>query len=293
MTQSKEFPQYTWVTPKSYTKGRKPGQPSVIFIHTTEGSEGPTSAENGANYDARRTDGTSTHFFTDSNSVVQCVLTTDESHATRSHGNDVGIAIEVCGKAGQSAAQWADAASAATIEQTALLCVNLRKKYGKARFPLVNLTPAQLRAGQHGFAEHKDATLAWPEDHGTHTDPGPNFPWSKLFARITQLETPPAKPPTEELPVDGKTFNSLFLGALKDPAVRTEVGKAMLEATGWSKGYPGRQVGWHMDDEQAMRNFLFGKPDEKGQQIPDDSPVSKMAKAAQIIIDQSGGVKAS
>lgn len=190
MTQSKEFPQYTWVTPNSYTKGRKTGQPSVIFIHTTEGSEGAHSAEDGAAYDARRTDGTSTHFFVDEDSTVQCVLTTDEAHAARSHGNDVGIQIEVCGKAGQSATQWADKASAGAIEQAARVCVAIRKKYGASRFPLVNLTPTQLRSGQHGFAEHKDATLAWPEDGGTHTDPGPNFPWSKLFNRIKEIENP-------------------------------------------------------------------------------------------------------
>jgi len=190
VTQSKEFPQYAWVTPKSYTKGRKSGQPSVIFIHTTEGSEGRTSAEDGAAYDARRTDGTSTHFFVDEDTVVQCVLTTDEAHAARTHGNDVGIQIEECGKAGQTRAQWSDKASAGTIENTAKLCVAIRKKYGASRFPLVNLTPSQLRAGQHGFAEHKDATLAWPEDGGDHTDPGPNYPWDQLFSRIKEIEAP-------------------------------------------------------------------------------------------------------
>lgn len=178
---------YVLRPPHSLTKGRLAGQPTVVFIHTTEGSERRTSAEDGAAYDARRTDGTSTHFFVDQDSVVQCVLTTDEAHAARAHGNDVGIQIEVCGKAGQSAAQWADAASAATIEQLAHLCVKLRAKY-PGRFPLVNLTPAQLRAGNHGFAEHLDATKAWPEDGGTHTDPGPAFPWAALFARVKNLE---------------------------------------------------------------------------------------------------------
>lgn len=442
MTQSLEFPQYAWVPPKSYTKGRKPGQPSVIIIHATDGSEGRTSAEDGAAYDARRTDGTSTHFFCvspetriltadmrwvaaaeigvedelvgfdefavagakrqlrqayvtsattriaervrieladgrvlvssadhrwltwtggnykwrearrfragqrlcaplrpweparaaadagwlagifdgegcfnqapsqrtlsfaqregavldqgmdildrmglaykvqekrtngvtvvqlsglqsllqflgqcrtirflerpelwagkslsgtrlypgqmeivavepagpgevvsistttrtfiaegvashncDQDSTIQCVLTSDEAHAARLHGNDVGVQVEICGKAGQSAAQWADAASAGAIEQCARLCVALRKRYGTARFPLRNLTPAQLRAGENGFAEHRDATLAWPADRGTHEDPGPNFPWDRLFARIRELEKPPAPTP--------------------------------------------------------------------------------------------------
>jgi hypothetical protein len=189
MAQSKEFPQWKWVRARSFTVGRKSGQPTVIFIHTTEGSEGKQSAEDGAAYDAKRTDGTSTTVFCDQDTTVHCVLTTDEAHAARSHGNDVGLHIEVCGKAGQSATQWNDTASVGTLEQVALACVAFRKKY-PGRFPLVNLTPAQLRAKKGGFAEHLDASKAWPEDGGTHWDPGPNFPWAKLFARIKQIEAP-------------------------------------------------------------------------------------------------------
>jgi hypothetical protein len=207
MAQSKEFPQYKWVPPKSWTKGRVSADyPDVIFIHTTEGSEGRESAENGAAYDSRRTDQTSTHFFVDQDSTIQCVYTKDEAHAARTHGNDKGIQIEVCGKAGQTKAQWTDAASAGAIEQCARLGVAIRKKYGKARFPLVNLTPAELRAGKNGFAEHYDATKAWPGDGGTHTDPGPNFPWSKLFARITELEgasTGGGEKPNKMIQLDG------------------------------------------------------------------------------------------
>lgn len=184
--QSPEFPQYKFITPRSFTIGRHAGQPTVFVIHTTDGSEGRTSAENGAAYDIRRVDGTSTHFFVDTDSVIQCVRTTDEAHAARTHGNDVGIQIEVCGRANQTAIQWADEASEGTLEQLVHLIVALRKKYS---FPLVNLTPAQLRTGSKGFAEHYDFTRAFPEDKGDHTDPGPNFPWSKMFARVREIET--------------------------------------------------------------------------------------------------------
>lgn len=185
---------YTLRPPKSYTAGRRSGQPTVIVMHTTEGSEGPTSAEDGASYDARRTDGTSTHFFVDQNSVVQCVRTTDEAHAARTHGNDLGIQIEICGKAGQGSSGWADTASAATLENVARLCVKLRAKY-PGRFPLRRLTTSQLRATWNnptatsgGFAGHVDCTNAFPEDNGTHTDPGPSFPWNALLNRIEALE---------------------------------------------------------------------------------------------------------
>lgn len=184
-----DIPSATWVGhPYSWTADRLVGQPSVIFMHTTEGGEGRTSAEDGAVYDKNRRDGTSTHLFIDPDSTAQEVEFKDEAHAARRHGNDVGIQIEICGKAGQTIAQWDDDNSRKIVQRAIQACYEIRKLYGRARFPLVNLTPAQLRAGQHGFAEHLDATLAWPEDGGTHTDPGPAFPWARLFSGIRALE---------------------------------------------------------------------------------------------------------
>jgi hypothetical protein len=100
----------------------------------------------------------------------------------------------------------------------------------------------------------------------------------------------PPKPAqsSEELPVNQTDFNKLFLGAMKDTAIRAEVGKAVLEASGWSDGYPGRKMSQHANDEQVLRNFLYGSPDKAGQQIPADSPVAKMAHAAEIIIQNDG-----
>jgi GH25 family lysozyme M1 (1,4-beta-N-acetylmuramidase) len=104
------------------------------------------------------------------------------------------------------------------------------------------------------------------------------------------VPTEPTKPvtPSEELPVDAKTFNSLFLGALKDPAIRVEVGKAMLEASGWSEGFSQRKISQHANDEQVMRNFLYGKPDKDGQQIPADSPIAKVVRAAEVTLGEHG-----
>ena len=182
MTQSPEYPQYKWIPPRSYTRGRADPPPLWIVIHTTEGSEGPSSAEDGAAYDQQRKDQVSAHFYVDSSSIVQCVRTADTAHPAAYHGNLYGIHIEVCGRAGQSAKQWDDAASRATLVQLSGLCRTLRRKYP---MPLVNLTPAQVRGlNVKGFCEHKDVTLAWGES--THTDPGPNFPWSKLFSLINQ-----------------------------------------------------------------------------------------------------------
>lgn len=181
MAQSAEFSEYLWVPPKSWTNAsRRWMDPThLIVIHTTEGSEGPSSAEDGAAYDQRRTDGTSAHFYVDSDSIVQCVKTEDKAHTAKGEGNTRGIHIEVCGRAGQSAAQWDDPVSRATVEKTAELCVRLLGKYP---CPVVKLTGSQVRNGVAGFCGHKDISDAFGQS--THTDPGPNFPWGRLFSLI-------------------------------------------------------------------------------------------------------------
>lgn len=204
-----------WVgPPRSYTSGRKSGQPSVIIIHTTDGSEGSDSAENGAAYDKRRTDGTSTHFFVDSDSILQEVELKDEAHAARQHGNDIGIQIEICGKAGQSANQWADEDSAATLENVARLCVALRRT---GNYPLSRLTGQYLReawtsGSPRGFCGHVDVTYAFPEDKGTHTDPGKAFPWTWLFKRITELEGNVAKKKHTKVDLDDLAISVINYG---------------------------------------------------------------------------------
>lgn len=180
MAQSPEYPDLKWIPPKSWTKGR-PAPPRVIIIHTTEGHEHFEAAENGAAYDQRRTDGTSTHYFHDPNSTVQCVHTKDQAHAARRNGNKIGIQHELCGKAGQSDAQWDDANSNAIIRRAAKQAARDAKKYN---IPVVKLTPAQVRAGARGFCGHVDITYAYPEDNGDHTDPGPRFPWAEFLAAV-------------------------------------------------------------------------------------------------------------
>lgn len=60
--------------------------------------------------------------------------------------------------------------------------------------------------------------------------------------------------------------------------------KAVLNASGWSQGFPGRKLGQHADDEQVVRNFLVGFPDKTGPQVPATSPLALMAKAASLVI---------
>jgi N-acetyl-anhydromuramyl-L-alanine amidase AmpD len=187
MAQSQEYPDLAFVQPKAWGSGRDGKAVRYIVVHYTAGSEGPTSAEDGAAYDQRRTDGTSTHYFVDSNSVVQCVYTWDRANAALHKANRLGIQYELCGTA-QTAAQWADAVSDATIWNAARQMARDVVKYG---LQIRRLTTSEVRGdwynypnGPKGICGHVDVTNAYPEDGGDHTDPGTAFPWQRLLDRI-------------------------------------------------------------------------------------------------------------
>lgn len=184
--QSPEFPELPFVPPKAFGKGRDGRRVMYAVVHYTAGSERATSAEDGAAYDQRRTDGTSTHFFCDQNSTVQCVLTADRANAAFSKGNRLGVHFELCGTV-QTRAQWLDAASYGTLEQAARWIARVCLKYG---LPARRLTVAETRAawdvpnngGPRGIVGHVDITSAYGQ--GDHTDPGTAFPWDVLLGMV-------------------------------------------------------------------------------------------------------------
>lgn len=210
---SLEYPDLAWVPPKSFGRGRDGKAVRYIVIHYTAGSERSTSAEDGAAYDARRSDGTSTHYFVDSNSVVQCVRTSDRANASRHRGNRLGIQYELCGTV-QTRAQWLDAASLATLKLAAKQVARDCKKYA---IPVRRLTVAETRQawtdfpnGPRGIVGHVDCTNAYPEDGGDHTDPGAGFPWD-VFLDFIRAELPRKEKIMQDL--DGYALPVLKQGA--------------------------------------------------------------------------------
>lgn len=176
-----EYPDLPFIPPAAYGAGR-PAPPRVIVVHYTAGAERSTSAEDGAAYDQRRSDGTSTHYFCDSDSVVQCVYTWDRANAALWNGNRIGIQYELCGTV-QSRQQWLDAPSSATLTNAAR---QIARDCAKYKIPIRKLTYQQVAAGESGICAHADITRAYPADGGDHMDPGPEFPWDVLLQRIVQ-----------------------------------------------------------------------------------------------------------
>lgn len=217
------MPVATWVGhPRSYT-ARRDHSIQYIVVHYTAGSEGPTSAENGAAYDKSRTDGTSTHVFADSNSVVREVWDDEVAHAAFYRGNHAGLQLEICGTA-QTRAQWLDPVSSATLRMAAKQCAEWCAEHG---IPVRRLSVAETRAAWYnaagsrpkGFVGHVDVTQAYPEDGGNHTDPGPQFPWDVFLAMVTE-ELGDDMTPEEHnnlVATDGRVWHSLILGADEYP----------------------------------------------------------------------------
>lgn len=182
----------TWVgPPRAWAWGRDArGRPAPAFvvIHVTDGSEGPASAEAGAAYDKRRPDSVSTHLFVDSDSAVREVRDEDTAYAAFPKGNALGLQVEICGLAAQTIAQWHDAASTDTLKLAAYEVAVLCQDHG---LPVRHLTVTECRAAWYspgantrGIVSHWDVTRAYPEDGGSHTDPGPNFPWVEFLAMV-------------------------------------------------------------------------------------------------------------
>jgi N-acetyl-anhydromuramyl-L-alanine amidase AmpD len=178
MTQSPEYPDLLWMPPRSWSDANRTAV-QLVVIHTTEGAARASAAEDGAAYDQRRTDGTSTHYFHDSDSTVQCVRTADQAHTARTQGNRRGIHHELCTRAGTAA--WGDAYHLAMLRRAAKQAARDAKKWG---IPVRHVTADQVAAGAKGFCGHRDITAAFPADNGTHTDPGANFPWSQFLDMV-------------------------------------------------------------------------------------------------------------
>ncbi len=178
MVMSTEYPDLKFVEPRAWSNANRT-YVQVIVIHTTEGSERSTSAEDGAAYDARRADSTSCHFFHDSDSTVQCVRTEDIAYAALWNGNQRGIQHELCARSGTT--DWSSSYNQAMLRQAAR---QVARDCVKWKIPVRKLGPAAVANGEKGICGHIDITTAFPMDGGDHTDPGGRFPWAQFLALV-------------------------------------------------------------------------------------------------------------
>jgi N-acetyl-anhydromuramyl-L-alanine amidase AmpD len=170
-----------FVQAKNYTMANRL-RVDLVVLHSMESQEKPNTAENVAAWFAGpNAPQASAHFCVDSDSAVRCVLDRDVAwHAPGA--NKASIGIEHAGKAGQTAADWADEYSRATLERSAQICAALCRKH---RIPAQRVWPGGLRAGLRGITTHAAVSLAFGKS--SHWDPGTGFPMTAYVARVVAL----------------------------------------------------------------------------------------------------------
>lgn len=152
-----------------------------IAIHNTSNT---ATAEAEASYATRRTDGVSAHFYVDSDSIIQSLDTDARAgHAGSSEGNQNAVAVEITGVNAWSRQQWLDRVA---WDQLGRVLAVVCRRYGIA---VRRASVDEMRANPRvrAFYGHDDMRRAWGGT--THTDPGPGFPWDRLFAAITAAGT--------------------------------------------------------------------------------------------------------
>lgn len=160
---------------------------TIIVIHNTSNNASDT---NEASYAKRRTDGVSSHYYVDDNSIRQSLDTDWRAwHVGSTEGNSTGISYEITGSNGKSRQWWID-----NVYWRGL-AAQIRADMDVHGIAARTLTVSELRAGKSGIVTHNQCRLAWGDT--THTDPGPNFPMDYLLQQVGGSTAPkPDNPPT-------------------------------------------------------------------------------------------------
>ncbi|WP_416902768.1 N-acetylmuramoyl-L-alanine amidase [Micromonospora echinospora] len=152
------------------------GRKYAVAIHNTSND---ATAEQEASYATRRTDGVSAHFYVDADSVIQSIDTKYRTgHAGSNEGNDNAVSVEITGTNGKSRQWWLDNVAWDRLAAVlAIVCKTYDIEPRRASVAEMKRNP-KVRA----FYGHNDMRLAWGGT--THTDPGTNFPWDHLLAKV-------------------------------------------------------------------------------------------------------------
>lgn len=165
-----------------YTKVNEKRKIDLLGVHDMEFPERKDSAESVGNFfHSPSSPVASAHYCGDDNSIVQCVRDNDVAYAAPG-ANHNGLHFEFSGYAKQNRKQWLDKYGCKMLDLMAQLFARRAHKYS---IPLNRIYARQVQRGGRGICGHADITKAFPELHGTHTDPGTNFPWT-YFIRLVR-----------------------------------------------------------------------------------------------------------
>jgi hypothetical protein len=160
-----------------------------LAVHSTEGNDTPRVNDAASLRDAAWWTGSS-HAICDNEALLtpaEGCVPYDRAAWTLRSGNLISENIEQVGWARWTRAEWL--AHPGTLENTARWLADRSKARG---IPLVKLSPADVAAGKWGVIGHVDWTVGMKD--GTHTDPGPNYPWDVVIPRARQIASGSAAP---------------------------------------------------------------------------------------------------
>lgn len=180
-----------------YVQGRndyhdQDGRHYGIAIHNTSND---ASDEGEASYAKRRTDGVSSHFYVDRDSVTQSLDTIARAgHAGSRNGNDHAIAVEITGANGKSRDWWLRNVDWAELGRVLAYVIRHDPDFEGFQVRRASVDEMKRNPKVKAFYGHDDMRRAWGGT--THTDPGPNFPWDWLLQAVNAaLGTKPAPTP--------------------------------------------------------------------------------------------------
>lgn len=211
-----------------------------VAIHNTS-NDASAAAE--ASYAQRRTDGISSHLYADGAEVIQSLDTDARAgHAGSAEGNGNAVAVEIRGVNGWTRQQWLDRVA---WDKLGAALAQVVRKYG---ISVRRASVAEMKANPkvRAFYSHDDMRRAWGGT--THTDPGPNFPWDRLFQAVTAALNPVPPKEDDDMPTiivfthggrrwrgDGVT-RTLLAGAADEADLKHVAGKAGIKVVDWGTG---------------------------------------------------------
>lgn len=174
---------FTPITPMDPLRAR---EVDLVVLHSMESAERPRVAQDVALWFAgQAAPRASAHFCVDHQAVVQSVrLGAIAWHAPGANHNGVGI--EHAGRAGQSAADWQDIYSLATLRLSAKVAAFVCRRY---TIPVLFIGVRELLQGKRGITTHAAVSEAFRKS--THTDPGPGFPMPMYLDLVAEALAKP------------------------------------------------------------------------------------------------------
>lgn len=164
---------------------------SLISVHTAEGA---TTAAGLVNYLDQPGVEASYHVIVDDTTTIQ-YLPDDVAAWAMLSGNHRSVQVCFTGFAKWPRSEWL--AHDGMLRRGAAVVQTWAVKHN---IPPVKLTPAQVGADRSGVCGHWDWTIG--KNDGTHTDPGPNFPWDVFMAYANPGGNhPPPPPPPQPGPI--------------------------------------------------------------------------------------------